>query len=143
MSADKLYTPELLAASVELANWPPLADAALHGHARSPACGSTIDLDLDTAPDGCVTNVGMLVRACAVGQGAATVFARHAPGRSPADIAATHAQLVAWLGGEGALPDWPDLAMIAPARAFAGRHGAMLLPWNAALAAVSTLAASR
>jgi hypothetical protein len=43
----------------------------------------------------------------------------------------------AWVAGEGALPGWPDLKVIAPARDFPGRHGAMLLPWKAALAALS------
>jgi len=37
-------------------------------------------------------------------------------------------------------PDWPDLALVAPARAYPARHGAMLLPWKAAAAALSSAA---
>jgi len=40
------------------------------------------------------------------------------------------------------LPDWPGLDAIEAARAFPGRHGAMLLPWQAALAALSSERAS-
>ncbi|KLE35544.1 iron-sulfur cluster assembly scaffold protein [Aurantiacibacter luteus] len=142
MSADKLYTPQLLAAAVELAAWPPLPGAALHAEARSPACGSTIALDVEPAADGSVAGLGMLVRACAVGQAAAAVFARHVGGRMPDEVISAHDAIAAWIAGEGAMPDWPDLALIAPARAFPGRHGAMLLPWKAALAALSTAPAT-
>lgn len=143
MSADKLYTPELLAAAVELARVPPLPHAPLHGEARSQACGSTLAIDVVPGDGDRITAVGMLVRACAVGQGAAAVFARHAIGRSKEDITAAHDALVSWLSGQGPMPEWPDLELIAPARDFPGRHGAMLLPWKAALAALSSAPATR
>jgi hypothetical protein len=38
-----------------------------------------------------------------------------------------------WLGGEGPMPDWPGLSRIAAARDYPARHGAVMLPWNAAL----------
>ena len=138
MSARQLYTPQLLAAAVELAGWPPRPDAPLHGAARSPACGSTLALDIMPDGAGGIGALGMRVRACAVGQAAAAVFARHASGQDLPAIAATLAALETWLKGEGAQPDWPDLALIAPARAFPGRHGAMLLPWRAAVEALSS-----
>ncbi|GGD51333.1 iron-sulfur cluster assembly scaffold protein [Erythrobacter arachoides] len=143
MSTDKLYTPQLLAAAVELANYPPIPEAALHGEARSPFCGSTIALDLLLDDDGRITRTGMQVRACAVGQAAAAVFARHVTGRGAADLLAAHDAIASWLAGEGEAPDWPDMALIAPARAFPGRHGAIVLPWKAAIAALSTVPASR
>jgi NifU-like protein involved in Fe-S cluster formation len=46
----------------------------------------------------------------------------------------------AWLDDEGPAPDWPDLTLVAPARAYPARHGAMLLPWKAAAAALSSAA---
>ena len=49
-------------------------------------------------------------------------------------------QLEAWLAGDGPVPGWPDLALVEPARAHPARHGAMLLPWKAALAALSSTA---
>lgn len=139
--AARLYTPELLALAVELAKVPPLADPDTRGEARSQTCGSTlaIDLDLDR---GRIERLGMRVRACAVGQAAAAIFARHAAGRDLGAIAQTLGQLESWLGGEGDAPDWPDLAIIAPARAYPARHGALLLPWKAAQAALSTVSAA-
>lgn len=140
MSAAKLYTPELLALAVELAKWPRLGDAELHGEARSPTCGSTLAMDLALGEAGRIERLGMAVRACAVGQASAAIFAHAAQDRAAEDIAHTLSQLEAWLTGDGPLPDWPGLAPIEPARAYPARHGAMLLPWKAALAALSSTA---
>jgi NifU-like protein involved in Fe-S cluster formation len=140
MSAARLYTPELLALAVDLARWPRLADAALHGDARSATCGSTLAIDLVLDEAGRIERLGMAVRACAVGQAATAIFARHTVGRSAREIAQSLAQLEAWLAHEGELPDWPGLAVLEPARAYPARHGAMLLPWKAAVAALSSTA---
>lgn len=141
-AAARLYTPELLALAVELAQVPPLDTAGARGEARSPTCGSTLAMDLVLDADGRIERIGLRVRACAVGQAAAAIFSRHAPGRDLAGISGTLAALEAWLGGEGKAPDWPDLALIVPAQAFPARHGALLLPWKAALAALSTAPAA-
>ncbi len=142
MSAEKLYTPEMLAAAVELATVPPLDAATCHGSARSPACGSTLDIDLMLDDSGSIVRVGMKVRACAVGQAAAAIFARHAGGCNAQEIAVALDSFIAWLDGEGPTPGWPDMALIAPARDYRGRHGAMILPWKAAMAALSSEAAA-
>jgi len=138
MSAAKLYTPEMLAAAVELANWPALENASHHGQARAATCGSTLAMDLALDGDGRIERVGLRCRACAVGQAAAAVFARHACGRELAQVQAAHDRIAAWLDEEAPAPDWPDLELIAPARDYRARHGAMLLPWKAALAALSS-----
>ena len=129
----------MLALAVELARWPQLEQAGdvLCGDARSPTCGSTVSMQLATDHAGRITRIGMRVRACAVGQAAAAIFAREAAGKSHADVIATLTALEQWLAGAGPMPDWADLSLIAAAREFRGRHGAMLLPWNAAVAALS------
>lgn len=142
MSAERLYTNELLAAAVELANWPAFASAQLRGEARAPTCGSTLAMDLALDSEGLIERVGLRLRACAVGQAAACVFARHAGGRNLGELQAAHDQISAWLIQTGSTPDWPDLDLIAPARDYPARHGAMLLPWKAAIAALSTTASA-
>ncbi|HEX9805660.1 MAG TPA: iron-sulfur cluster assembly scaffold protein [Alteraurantiacibacter sp.] len=136
-SAERLYTPELLGWTVRLAAYRLAEDLPLAGEARSPSCGSTLSLTLDTDDRGAISAIGMRVSACAIGQASAAVFAEHAVGRDAEEIASSLAEMEAWVAGEGALPGWPDLKVIAPARDFPGRHGAMLLPWKAALAALS------
>lgn len=140
-AAERLYTPELLALAVELAEWPPLETAEAHGEARSPACGSVLAMDLALDPHDRIERLGMRVRACAIGQAAAAIFARHAQGRGGAEIRKVLEGLEAWLAVGEAPPSWPDLALIERARAYPGRHGAMLLPWKAAVAALSSAAA--
>jgi NifU-like protein involved in Fe-S cluster formation len=137
--ADKLYTPELLALAVSLAEYPADPALPLHGDARSKSCGGTLAADIAVDREGRIERLGLRVRACAVGQASAALFARAAAGRSPEDIAAAHAALTAWLAG-GALPDWPGLELLVPARDYPARHGAIMLPWTAALAALSSAA---
>lgn len=138
MSAARLYTPQMLSAAVELANVPPLENPPLSGSARSATCGSTLELDLALQDERRIAKVGMKVHACAVGQAAAAIFARHAVGCDAHDIQRTLTNLAAWLKDEADQPDWPDIDLIAAARDYPGRHGAMLLPWKAAIAALSS-----
>lgn len=134
-----LYTPDLLALAVSLAEYSLVPDLPLTGEARSRTCGSTLVLGLSTDSAGRIERMGMRVAACAIGQAAAALFARSAVGCDSSHIAATLDEFERWLAGDAPLPDWPDLAMLAPARAYAGRHGAMLLPWIAARDALSKL----
>ncbi len=135
--ATTLYTPAVLAAATGLAAWP-WNDALPHqGEARSRTCGSALAIGLALDHAGCIVDLGIRTHACAIGQAAAHAFAQGASGRSRADIAATRAALGVWLSGEGPLPDWPGLGVIVPARDHPTRHGAIVLAWDAALAALS------
>ena len=136
--AERLYTPELLGLAVSLADYP--ADALLphHGSARSRSCGSTLDLDLALDAGDRIERLGMRVRACAVGQAAAAIFAASASGKEAGELAAARSALAAWLSDGGALPDWPGISALEPAREYPARHGAIMLPWTAALDALST-----
>ena len=76
------------------------------------------------------------VHACAFGQASAALFARNAVGRSRADVAAALLELSEWLAGETEQPvSWPGFEALAPARPRKSRHGAILLPFRAVLAA--------
>lgn len=143
MSAAKLYNPEVLALAAGLAEWPFDAAMGSTGTARSASCGSTLMLSVTADQAGRIVRIGLRTQACAIGQASAAIFARGAIGASRTDIAAAAEAIAQWLTGEGALPAWPGLGAIAPAAAFPGRHGAILLPWKAALDALPTDAASR
>lgn len=142
-STTALYSPRVLALATSLADFPPRPDFTLHGQARSPACGSTLALDLDLDAQAAITGLGLSAHACAIGQAAAAIFARHAAGRNGDSIAATLSAMTVWLTSDAEIPDWPELDAIAAARNFPGRHGAILLPWKAALDALSSQANPR
>ncbi len=137
-TATVLYTPEILSLAAGLADYPADDTLPLTGSARSKSCGSTLTMQVAIDDSGHVTRLGVAAHACAIGQASTTIFAQAAPGRTVEDIAATENAITAWLAGEGALPDWSGLGMIAPAAAFPARHGAILLAWRAALSALSS-----
>ena len=140
--AERLYTPELLALAVKLADFPLDDSLPLRGQARSKSCGSTISTGIETNSGGGIARLGMRVQACAVGQATAAIFATQAAGHDIASLERASAQIQHWLGGNGPIPEFPGIEIIEPARAFPGRHGAMMLPWLAAIAALSSAQAS-
>lgn len=132
MSTVTLYTPEILALATGLADHPWDDALPLKGEARSKTCGSSIALALSTDEAGRIERVGLRSYACAIGQAAAAIFARGAKGSSAADISRSTEEITAWLQQGGRCPDWPGLDVLAPARDYPGRHGAIMLAWQAA-----------
>ena len=134
-----LYNRDILALAVATADYPPRPAARHRASRRAPLCGSIIDLDLDTDAAGRVADIGLHVEACALGQAAAALLARHAPGRGLADIRAARDAIAGWFAGStAAAPDWPGFDLLAPARGYPARHGAILLPFDAAIAALES-----
>lgn len=132
-----LYTPEILALAVELADYPLDPQCAFQGEARSRICGGRVVVSLEQADRGAIHGIGARVSACAVGQAAAALFLRSAEGRGDAEIAKALTDIEAWLAGSDTVPAWPDIEQLASARSYPARHPAILLPWKAALAALS------
>lgn len=131
-----LYTPEMLGAAMELTAYPWNDALPLKGSARSRSCGSAIEIALLLDDVGSIVTLAIKPHACAVGQAAAARFAASATGRNVAQIGAARAALAEWLGGTGETPDWPGIELLEPARAYPARHGAILLAWDAAIAAM-------
>ena len=100
---------------------------------RSPVCGSRVTVDIALDAQGRVEAVGMLVRACALGQASSSLMGAHVVGRSAAELAEARDQLAAWLAGErDAPPDWPGMEIFAPALPHRGRHASIRLAFEAA-----------
>ena len=136
-ASNKLYTPSLLALSVELSEYPLDPGAPLQGSARSRTCGSEVLLSAHPDEAGGMRQIGMQVTACAVGQASAAIFADHAPGLSREEIAGVLDRLEQWLEGDVPSDFLPRLERLEAARAFPARHGALLLPWRAAIDALA------
>ena len=138
--APALYSTELLALAIELADYPFDAAAPAKGHARSRSCGSVVNL---SSSGGSLEDLGLRVSACAVGQASAAIFARESSGMDAAAIAAMVENLGEWLQGQAPSSILPRLELLEPARPHLGRHEAILLPWRAALDALSKTEAAR
>lgn len=131
-----LYSPDLLALAVGLADYPLDQRHACSASERSRTCGSRIDVSLDLNEDGAIGAIGLQVSACAVGQAAAAILARDALGKTCADIERAADEIGQWLSGEGGKPHWRGIDALEPALPHKGRHEAILLPWKTARAAL-------
>jgi SUF system NifU family Fe-S assembly protein len=107
---------------------------------RSPLCGSRITVDLKVK-DGVITDYRHVVRACTLGQAAASIMARHVEGRSVEELHKVAAAMRAMLKDKQPLPDdvWEDLAVLTPVQDFKSRHGSVLLSFDAVEKALKEL----
>jgi NifU-like protein involved in Fe-S cluster formation len=131
------YTREILRLAASIPYLEPLEELAGATEVRSPTCGSRmrIAVELDWAER--VVRLRQAVEACAYGQASAALMGAHAMGRSANEVSAALQELEAWLSGTGCVPvTWPGLETLAPALTRNGRHGAILLPFRALLAAI-------
>lgn len=132
---EPLYTRDILRLAASIPDVTSFADLAGGVEVRSPTCGSRVAMVVETDADGRVISVRQAVEACAFGQAAAALVGQHAAGRDLAGARDAAAAVKAWLAGGGAEP-WPGMATLEPARSRIGRHGAILLPFRALVAAL-------
>lgn len=134
----QLYTRDILRLATSIPHLEPIDDPHGSIELRSPTCGSQVSVAVRLGPDGRVAALGQRVEACAFGQASAAIMGRHALGRSAAGIDTATSALSAWLAGAEELAlEWPGIELLAPARDYSGRHGAILLPFRALAGAVS------
>ena len=138
MTAQPLYTTTILRLAASLAESRALEREDGRAEVRSPTCGSRIATSVQLE-DGRVAALSQQVHACAFGQASAALVEQQAVGRSREEIEAASAQMNAWLCGDASDPGW-GFAALAPARTRTARHGAILLPLRALLAAIEDAA---
>ena len=133
-----LYTRDILRLAASLGEPAVLDRTDGVSELRSKTCGSRVSVAV-TLDEGRVTGVSQRVEACAFGQAATALMVAGAVGRDEADARTALAGVERWLkGDDAAVAAWPDLAVLAPARSRSGRHGAILLPFQALLGAIET-----
>jgi NifU-like protein involved in Fe-S cluster formation len=136
-----LYNTEILRLAASIPFHARIESPMASVEKRSPVCGSRVTVDLDIGPDGRVAEVGMLVRACALGQASAALMAANVRGRSAGELAEARDQLTAWLAGDTAEPPaWPGLDIFAPALPHRARHPSIRLAFEAAAEAAALAA---
>jgi NifU-like protein involved in Fe-S cluster formation len=135
--AEALYNAAILRLAASIPHQERLADPQGTSERRSPICGSRVTVDVALDEEGRIARIGLLVRACALGQASASLMAAHAIGRSEAELADARDALAAFLAGErGDVGTWPGLEIFAPARAHSARHASIRLAFEAATEAV-------
>jgi NifU-like protein involved in Fe-S cluster formation len=124
----KLYSAQILALAADIPHLDRLAAADATAKRRSPLCGSTVTVDV-TLADGGVTGFGQDVKACALGQAAASVVGGVILGTTRHQVETARDQLRAMLKDGGPVPDAPfdGLRVLLPARDYKNRHASILL----------------
>ncbi len=124
----KLYSGRILALAADIPHLGRLDHPDASNTRRSPLCGSTVTVDVCT--DGSrLTNLGQDVKACALGQAAASVVGAAAPGATLDQVETARDQLRAMLKGKGPVPDAPfdGFEVLLPAADYKNRHASILL----------------
>jgi NifU-like protein involved in Fe-S cluster formation len=138
---EPLYTRDILRLAASIPHLGRLPEPEAIVAKRAPVCGSQIIVDLVLDKTGRVAALGQEVKACAFGQASAALLGAHVLGRSPEELAGARDALAAWLAGTCDDPGaWPGLDILAPARRLSARHGAILLPFQAAAEAAALAA---
>ncbi|HWJ69373.1 MAG TPA: iron-sulfur cluster assembly scaffold protein [Sphingobium sp.] len=139
-----LYNIDVLRMAARVAEFPPLADPDAMEERRSPTCGSRMIVTLQVDTAGRIAAIGLDAKACALGQAAAAILARGAVGADRAALEAVTEGWRAYLAKDSdALPDWPDLALLAAGRDYPARHPSMRLAFEATAAALTHALADR
>lgn len=127
-----LYNSAILRLAASIPHHRRLTDPQASVEKRSPTCGSRVTADVRLDGEGRLAELGLEVRACALGQASASLLAAHAVGRTAPELAAARDALVAWLAGRSDDPDfWPGFDVIAPARDYPARHPSIRLGFEA------------
>ena len=134
----KLYSARILALTTEIPHTTRLSAPTASAKKRAPLCGSNIIVDL-VVEDGVITDFGQDVKACALGQAAASVIGSNIIGRTEAEVQKGRDELFAMLKENGPAPAAPfdGLEVLEPARDYKNRHASILLAFDATLDALA------
>lgn len=138
-----LYSGRILELAADIPHAERLSNPQGTARKRSPLCGSTVAVDLDVE-DGHISRYGQDVKACALGQAAASVIGRVIIGRSVDEVARGRAELRAMLkeGGQPPAAPFDDLKVLMPARNFKNRHDSIMLTFDAITTALENIGES-
>ncbi len=129
---DAIYNTKILELAAAIPRTTRLARPDATASAHSKLCGSTVSVDLVVDGD-IIVGFGQTVKACLLGQAAASVVGREIIGCSGSEIRAVGETMRAMLKENGPPPTgkWADLAVLEPVRDYKARHTSTLLVFEA------------
>lgn len=133
----QLYSSRILALAADIPRLGRLAEPDGAAKKRAPLCGSTVGVEL-TVKDRRIADFAQEVRACALGQAAASVLGSAVVGRTPEEVRQGRDALWRMLRERGEPPaaPWDGFAVLIPARDHPNRHGSIMLAFDATLEAL-------
>jgi NifU-like protein involved in Fe-S cluster formation len=141
----ELYHNRVLELAADIPHAGRLADPEGSSLKVSRVCGSTVEVDVKLDAEGRIAEIAVEPKACALGQAAASILARHAIGRTLAEIEAARDALRAMLkdGAEPPTGEFWELRHLQPVRDYPPRHTSTMLAFEAAAEAMKQALAKR
>jgi NifU-like protein involved in Fe-S cluster formation len=141
---EDIYSQRILELAAALPRTARLDTPQATARAHSKLCGSTVTVDLAMEGD-VVTDYGQSVKACLLGQSAASVMGREIVGSNAAELRAVGAAMRKMLKESGPPPAgrWADLGVLEPVRDYKARHPSTLLVFDAVEDAIAQIEAGR
>lgn len=129
---DAIYNSKLIELAADIPCSERLQAPAATATAHSKLCGSTVTIDLEMAGDK-VSRYGQAVKACLLGQAAASIVGRHIIGATVQEVRDAGAAMRRMLKEEGPPPSgrFAELEILEPVRHYRARHGSVLLTFDA------------
>lgn len=133
----KLYSARILALAADIPLNARLDAPQASVKIRAPLCGSTVTVDV-VMQGGRIVEFGQDVKACALGQAAASLVGANIVGLNAQEIETYRGQLLAMLKDQGPVPSPPfdGFEVLLPARDFKNRHASIMLAFDAVTQAV-------
>lgn len=141
---DEIYNARILDLAGNIGRVGRLALPQATATRHSRLCGSTITVDIRMDGD-VVVDYAHEVKACALGQAAAAVMAKTVVGATAAELRQARDEMFAMLK-EGASPPtgrFAELSSLEPVRDFKARHASTMLVFEAVVACLDDIAATR
>ena len=128
----KLYSGRILALAASIPHLGRLDAPDGSAKCRSPLCGSTVTVDV-MVTDGRISAFAQDVKACALGQAAASVLGAAVIGRTRVEVETARDSLSAMLKSVDPAPAAPfdGFEVLMPAREYKNRHASIMLPLEA------------
>jgi len=141
---DDIYSQQLLELAAAMPRTERLQTPQATAKAHSKLCGSRVEIDLVVDGD-VVTDYGQTVRACLLGQTAASIMGREIVGSTAAELREIGAAMRKMLkdGGPPPAGKWADLALLEPVRDYKARQPSTLLVFDAVEDALAQIEVKR
>ena len=135
-----LYSKRILALAANITLTESLDNPQSTVKKRSPMCGSMVTVDI-SINENKVVNYGHEVKACALGQAAASVISKSIIGSDVDKILTAREELINMLTNGGLPPNKPfeELEVLQPAKDFKNRHSSILLTFDAIADAINEI----
>lgn len=137
---NEIYNTKLLELAADIPHSERLEapDATVTAHSK--LCGSTVTVDVKMS-EGQVSDYGQTIKACLLGQSAASLVGRHIIGARPEELRKVRDEMRAMLKEDGPPPTgrFAELSVLEPVRHYKARHGSVMLVFDAVVDAVAEI----